>query len=145
VYKPDEIEQICKQIFEDLQSGLSLRKSLDADGMPDRVTFYRWMEGNEELCNQYARACEARAEHIADEIIEIADNKEDDTIAISKGGQLIEIENREWTSRSKLKIEARQWLLGKMMPKKYGTTHQEVKVTQEQPLFPDVSTDNSDK
>jgi hypothetical protein len=145
VYSPDDIARITKVVFEKMTSGMSLRKCLLEDGMPARNTFMDWIENDANLLSQYARACDDRAEHIADEIIEIADDGTNDTIQIFKGDAAIDIENREWTSRSKLRIEARQWLLGKMKPKKYGTTHQEVKVTQEQPLFPDVSTDNSDK
>lgn len=98
------------------------------------VTFYKWMKGNEALINIYARAREAQAEILADEIIEIADNSEKDTIQTDTG----ELPNNEWIARSRLRVDARKWAASKLAPKKYGEKQAvDLNVKTEQPLFPD--------
>ena len=57
-----------------------------------------------------------QADYLADQIIEIADYSEHDTIEAEKG----EMENREWVNRSKLRVEARKWIASKLKPKQYG-------------------------
>ena len=36
------------------------------------------------------------------------------------GDELVDVENKEFINRSKVRIDARKWMLGKMQPKKYG-------------------------
>jgi hypothetical protein len=94
----DEIaEIICRRIAE----GESLRTICLREGMPDRVTVWRWQKENEAFRSQYARAREQQAETFADEIITIADRAEDANIA-------------------RLQVDARKWAASKLAPKKYG-------------------------
>jgi hypothetical protein len=86
----------------------------------DPKFFYLWLEGNEERIQQYARAKELQAEFLAEQIIEIADDSTGDKKTIMKEGVLIEIEDKEFSSRSKLKVDARKWIASKLKPKKYG-------------------------
>ena len=99
--------------------GKSLRGMLLEDNMPSSKTFYIWLESDEEKVKQYARACEDRQEKLLDEILQISDNTEFDTKTVGDGA---EVPNHEWISRSKLKVDSRKWLLGKLNPKKYGNT-----------------------
>jgi transposase len=80
-------------------------------------TVYRWLKEDEGFRDNYARAREDQADLLADEIIEIADDSSQDTIVTAKGA---EYENTEWTSRSKLRVDARKWVASKLKPKKYG-------------------------
>ena len=52
----------------------------------------------------------------ADEIVEISDESNRDTVLTESG----EHPDNEWISRSKLRVDTRKWLLSKLMPKKYG-------------------------
>ena len=99
--------------------GKSLRGMLLEDNMPSSKTFYIWLESDQEKVKQYARACEDRQEKLLDEILQISDNTEFDTKTVGDGA---EVANHEWISRSKLKVDSRKWLLGKLNPKKYGNT-----------------------
>ena len=63
-----------------------------------------------------------RSEAMFEDILEIADDTSRDTIDTENG----EKANSEWISRSRLRVDARKWMLSKMMPKKYGD-----KITQE--------------
>lgn len=79
--------------------------------------FYSWLDEDEDKKKRYARACEVRAEKIFEEILDIADDATKDEIITESGGK---IENKEFVSRSRLKIDARKWVLSKMNPTKYG-------------------------
>src|SRR5262245_62626970 len=70
--------------------------------MPDRRTIFRWLARKREFRHQYEAAVHARAELLADEIILIAD---------SPGKEVM---------RDRLKVDARKWILSKLLPKKYG-------------------------
>ena len=41
-------------------------------------------------------------------------------ILISDKLMKLEVENKEWTNRSKLRVDARKWVASKLKPKKYG-------------------------
>jgi hypothetical protein len=43
-------------------------------GMPGRATVFRWIARHKEFRDEYTLACELRAEDLADEMIEIADD-----------------------------------------------------------------------
>lgn len=112
--KQDIIDRICKHISE---NNASLRSALMLHDMPDATTFYIWINEDESKSKQYARACEQRAENIFEEILEIADENALDITMDDEGGYNV---NGEIVQRSRLKIDARKWMLSKMQPKKYG-------------------------
>ncbi len=115
----EKIEGKTAEIFELMRTeGLSLRKILGRGGMPDYKTFNNWIKEKDQLFQQYARAREERADLIFDEILEIADQSNADYAGTRDDGSLII--DGENIQRSKLKIDARKWMLGKMQPKKYG-------------------------
>jgi hypothetical protein len=82
--------------------------------------FFDWLIKYENLSQRYTRARERQADFLADQIIEIANEKSGDIVKIMKDGKLIEVEDKEFVSRSKLKIEARKWIASKLKPKKYS-------------------------
>lgn len=101
-------------------NGYSLRKACAEVKIP-RKTFYEWIDADKEKSNQYARACEERADAIADEILDIADESANDLIEQDLGDGIVNtVTNHEAIQRSKLRVDARKWLLGKLAPKKYG-------------------------
>ncbi len=89
---------------------------------PTPMTIFRWLADDEkkDFRYKYARAKEQQAELIADEILSIADDGSNDFMTIVRGDESYEVENKELTNRSKLRVQARQWLLSKILPKKYG-------------------------
>lgn len=116
--RPSEFNQLTADaICELLADGMSLRKICLADDMPNKATVFRWLIAHKEFSDQYARAREAQAETMADEILEIADDGSNDTY-------LDEDENRrtdvDVIARSRLRVDSRKWLASKMAPKKYG-------------------------
>lgn len=84
---------------------------------PSRETVYKWIRENDEFSHMYKQAKMDQADFMAEQIIEIADNSCNDTL-VNRAGE--EIENREWTNRSKLRVETRKWLAARFYPRVYG-------------------------
>ena len=101
-----------------LEKGDSLSDVLKQNkDYPSRPTFYKYMKGEDDRFNKYARATKMRADFLFDQILEIAD-KQDKDVEISKDG--IEVVNHNLVNRNRLQIDSRKWVLSKMNPKKYG-------------------------
>ena len=102
--------EICKIISEE---GLSLRKAIKKHNTISRETFFVWMDEDEtkSKSDQYARAKENRADYIFEEIIAISDDDDDDEKAFVGQNHI---------QRDRLRMDARKWVLSKMLPKKYG-------------------------
>ena len=99
----------------DIESGLSVFKAAKKNNT-SAVSFYQWIESDKDLINRYTRAREKRADAMFEEIQEIADDPRQDAIVTDKGIVM----NTEFVQRSKLRIDARKWMLAKMQPTKYG-------------------------
>lgn len=115
-YSQEQKETIFNTIFDTIENGKSLRYALLQIPLSSK-TFYEWIESDEEKVKQYARVTELRAEALLDEMFDIVDETSHDTITTPKG---FDIPNAEWMQRSRLRYDARKWLIGKLNPKKYG-------------------------
>ena len=111
-------DKICTQ----LATGKSLRRICEKEGMPEARTVHYWLlDGkHEEFFLQYARAREIQAEMMFDEILDVADDGSNDYMTITKGDVEYNIENKEVTNRSRLRVDSRKWYLSKVLPKVYG-------------------------
>lgn len=117
--KHEQILYYFELIIADISfKGLSLNKA--CENRFSLKTFYELIKNNDERSNKYARAIQLRADKLAEEILEIADDSSNDTITKTYGDETVEVENREWVNRSKLRVDSRKWLMSKMAPKKYG-------------------------
>ena len=116
-------EAIGDEICERMCNGESLRAICDPDTMPNRSTVFRWLahDGHESFRDQYTRAREEQADAIFDECLQIADDATNDYMDSqdSEGATTAKL-NGEHIQRSKLRIDTRKWMAGKMRPKKYG-------------------------
>lgn len=83
----------------------------------DHTTVYGWLFTNELFANQYARARNAQADLLAEEVIEISDDSSRDVIVDKDGNESC---NTEFVQRSRLRVDSRKWLASKLKPKKYG-------------------------
>jgi hypothetical protein len=97
-YTPERAFEICQRIAD----GKSLRTISAEEGMPDEATICRWLDRNEEFRNQYARARNQRVEKMAEEILSISDDPDEDP------------------QSRRVRVDARKWLMSKWAPKKYG-------------------------
>lgn len=112
VFSNEKFENICLRIATSEDGLVKICK----ENKVNPVRFYEWIAKDENLRNKYARARDLQADFLADQIIEIADDKSEDEISTEKGI----IENKEFVNRSRLKIDARKWIASKLKPKKYG-------------------------
>ena len=118
-YSKEQIETTFNSICEDIEQGYSLRTVLKNGDNPSSQTFYKWLDSDETKSKRYARACEKRAESIFEDVLEIADESKGDTITDKDGNTRFD---GEFAARSKIRIDARKWMLGKLQPEKYGDT-----------------------
>lgn len=102
-YTPKLAERICAELVQ----GKSLRAVCRASDMPCESAVRQWAKDDVEgFYAQYARARDIALDVLADEVIEIAENEDGDTM------------------RDRLRFDARRWYLSKLAPKRYGDRHQ---------------------
>ena len=116
-YTDKDKDNIFEYVCQEIEKGRALRKVLKDENMPSTSTFYQWLDNDEVKAKQYARATEVRADIIFDDILAIADENTNDT-SINENG--IEVVNNDVIQRSRLRIDARKWVLSKLNPKKFG-------------------------
>jgi hypothetical protein len=102
------IDAICERVS-DCETLQSIADSVKVS----KGTLITWLAGH---ADQYARAREAQADKLAEDILAIADDGSNDTYQTEDG----EVTNHDVIARSRLRVDARKWLAGKMAPKKYG-------------------------
>lgn len=115
-------EEIANRICDRIVAGDSLRTVCAAEDMPAPSTVFLWLSKNKEFSEQYARAREAQADALFDEVLDIADDGTNDWMERhSKDGKSLGWAlNGEAVRRSQLRVDARKWMAGKLQPKKYG-------------------------
>lgn len=116
-------EDIAKQILDKIASTTMgiVRICKSIEGAPNVRFVYDWIKNNEDFGKRYARAKEDQADMLIEEMLEIADDTQNDTLLIPDGsGGMKEVENREWVNRSRLKVDVRKFIASKLKPKKYG-------------------------
>jgi hypothetical protein len=111
-YSEEIADHICEIISTSNRSIASISKELNIS----TVTIFYWLKTKPEFLNEYARAKEWQADFLAEEILEIADDTQHDSIITQNGLS----ENHEYISRSRLRVDSRKWLASKLKPQKYG-------------------------
>lgn len=116
-YTDDVALVICERIAD----GESLKAICEDDGMPARSTVFKWLAEQSTFSDMYARAREEQADAIFDEILDIADDARNDWMKrhSDEGGTDYQL-NGEHVQRTRLRIDARKWMAGKLRPRKYG-------------------------
>jgi len=100
--RPSEFsDALASAICVRLSEGESLVRICEDRAMPARRTVLKWMSTDTNFCTSIARAREEQAEHLAEEIVTIADTCTD-------------------PHKARLQIDARKWYASKLAPKKYG-------------------------
>jgi hypothetical protein len=90
-----------RAICERLAAGEPLLAICAAEGMPDRITVWRWHGQHPEFCNMILAAREFGADALAEQCLVIADGDGDER-------------------RDMIKIATRRWLASKIAPRRYG-------------------------
>lgn len=117
----DFTSEIADAICERLADGESLKSICSADGMPHRATVFRWLGAHAEFRDSYARAREAQADALFDEILDIANTPiTGEKTKVDKDGNVIEMTKADMIEHRRLQIDARKWIAAKLRPKVYG-------------------------
>lgn len=116
----DYTEELGLAICERIADGESLRSICLLEDMPAKSSVFKWLAIHDQFADHYARARDAQADALADEMLDIADDGSNDWMERSekKGGGWEE--NGEAIGRSRLRLDARKWIASKLKPKKYG-------------------------
>jgi len=99
----DYTQEIADAICERIADGESLRSICSGGDMPNKSTVFRWLARHEEFGDQYARAREAQADSLFDDVLDIANSAAPETVQVAR-----------------LQVDARKWMAGKLRPKKYA-------------------------
>ena len=98
----------------------SLRSICAAALMPDESTVRFWVkEDREGFAARYAEARDYAIDHMAQDIIRIADDSHLDVVGTNPdtGKPIVD---GEAIARSRLRVDTRKWFVAKLAPKKYG-------------------------
>lgn len=82
-------------------------------------TFYDWLLETEKRKETYNYAREIRCDTLFEDIVEIADNKEEGETIIEKPDG-VQVKRGDMIEHRRLRVDARKWVVSKMNPKKYG-------------------------
>jgi hypothetical protein len=117
-YNQSIADAICVRISQ----GESLRSIVKDEEMPSQSVVYLWLQQKPDFLEQYARAREEQADTLADEIVDIADERpEVNELIDKKTGEVLSIDlSSSYIAWQKNRIEARKWTAMKLRPKKYG-------------------------
>src|SRR5271157_3532722 len=113
-YTAELAAEICRR----LADGESLRKICRDDGFPNEATIRTWaLEDVNGFGTQYTRAREIGYFGLADELVEISDDGQNDWMETNDPENPGYRLNGEHVQRSRLRTDTRKWLLAKMLPK----------------------------
>lgn len=122
----DFTQEIADTICERIADGESLRAICSEDEMPCKSSVFKWLSLHEDFADQYARAREAQADSLFDDILTIADTPMIGEKTKTTDDGKVEVTTGDMIEHRKLRVDARKWMAGKLKPKKYGD-----KITQE--------------
>lgn len=123
--RPSEYtKEVADLICAELAIGKSLRSVIsdNDDVVPSMPTIFKWLRDYPDFLKQYACAKQESADAMAEEILDIADDGQNDWMEkeVGEGGDTIRVVDHEHIQRSKLRVDTRKWLMSKHKPKKYA-------------------------
>lgn len=112
-------KKLCLEIA---TSKYGIHKICKQKGFPGVSTIFAWLQDEryKDFQEWYARARQLQAELLKDEMISVAYDSSKDTKVIETRHGEIEVEDKEWTSRSRLKVDTLKFIASKLWPKVYG-------------------------
>jgi hypothetical protein len=111
--------EIFQTVCDRLVQGDTLRKI--AKDMGFHEASFRLVVANDVRLATHVLECRIlQTDAWGDEIVEISDDKSGDTKTVTRNGTEYETTDYENINRSKLRVDTRKWLMGKINPKRYG-------------------------
>ena len=103
---------IWEVIVEGIADGKSLSSVLKAPNMPSHALARLMIKDNVVFREAYERALQHRADRLAEEILELADEDPPEGL---EGASL-----NAWVQNKRLRVDTRKWIASKLKPKTYG-------------------------
>jgi hypothetical protein len=114
-------EQVGELICDMIAAGDALCKIFNSPGFPTSRVFERWCQEDSDFAANVELALTAKATHLAEEGLEIADNPQGDWVTvIRKDGREEVVFQHENVQRSRLRVETRKWFAAKLGRKRWG-------------------------
>lgn len=115
-YTPELGRRICDRIAD----GVSVKDLCKDEDMPGLTGFYDWLRVYPEFSKLYARAKQIYGNGLAEELIDIADNGTNDWMQRNDPDNPGYDFNGEAVARTRIRLDTRKWIAGKLLPKIYG-------------------------
>jgi hypothetical protein len=114
--------ELAERILEQLMEGRLLINICDQPGMPSAATIRQWaLEDREGFADRYDRARELGFHAMSEQLVAIADDGRSDWVLYRQPDGTAEVAfDHEHVKRSRLRIDARRWILTKMLPRRFG-------------------------
>jgi hypothetical protein len=91
------------------------------NGAPGFSTFWDWIAEDKQQLALYEAAMVMRAHVFAEQLTAMADDSTGDYVTrVDKDGNEYTVINPDNIQRSKLMVNTRQWIVSKLIPRKYG-------------------------
>lgn len=100
-------EEVAQAIFARIEAGESIAAITREDGFPNSCTIYRRVESDDVFRARFNWALMVRSELWAEQIVSISDSIKGST-------------SMEEINAAKLMVNSRQWIVSRLMAKKYG-------------------------
>lgn len=111
--------EMLERVLLRLESGMTLNKALAQEpSKPDAVGFLQFVRRNDGLHKQYADARLVGYLAMADDIVDICDEK--DVVATYQGEEVVLDLSPTAIARNRLRTDNRKWLMSKCLPKIFG-------------------------
>ncbi len=115
-FTPELRAEFCERIA----GGETVREIVADRHMPSEKSIYLALAADEAFAAQYGQAREAQLVGWEDEILRIADDATNDYVTRKRGDEEVVTVDHDHINRSRLRIDARKWLMAKRLPKRYG-------------------------
>ncbi|MFA6972397.1 MAG: hypothetical protein WC208_13510 [Gallionella sp.] len=111
------MDHVCNEIATSSRGiGKILSNGCNGNTLPKYSTFMCWLEEEKALSDRYAKAKDAQADFMADEMLEIADSNAEYVV----DSQGVSRKDSADVQHKRLRVDTRKWLASKLKPKKYG-------------------------
>ena len=114
-YTPEVARLICERLATD---GASLRQICQDTSMPARSTLFVWLRQRADFRQKYTFAKRFQIQWLADEMVDIADDRANDIEHEGPDGKKVRLFDHENFRRQQ--IAALHWRISKLKPKRYG-------------------------
>lgn len=117
-YTPEIVDKILDKII----AGKLLKEICKPADMPSVFTVMKWIRKYDDFRREYFECRAIGMLHLADEILEIADDRSEDkfTAVHHQSGREYEAPNLAAVNRARLRIDTRKFLMAKLMPRVFG-------------------------